>query len=214
MEQALRQVIASYGYEATHDCLLKIMKDDYSFLQKFYEKKEVQKKEIPVVTEEPKQQIQEIKTKKPVKKKEKDNVPITESFTETAPEAVLENDFVENMVIAKHTPIIVNKIGSDDKPHFATKKEGDEWQKQQEAATRLRLESEGTNPESLLTEENLRNWIEKDGETYAVVARKYVGVPEATVSEVCKSYGIESEQAKRRRMIMAQKANFKKGKKN
>ncbi len=209
MEQALRQVIASYGYQATHECLLKIMKDDYSFLHNFYNKTVNQKQ-----TEEQKEPEQqpEVKTKKPVKKKNKEEV--VSSVEEVKPE-IIEDDMIDNMEVipvnTKGIKVVVNKMGSDDKPTFATKKESDDWQKEQEAATRLRLESEGTNPEDLLTEENLRNWIEKGGETYAVVARKHVGLPETTVSEVCKRYGIESEQAKRRRMIMAQKFNVKRG---
>lgn len=223
MEFALRQVIASYGYEATHDCLLKIMKDDYSFLQKFHGKNKVlkdqkdQKEEEVIVSalrEEVPVQEETKPAKKPVKKKEKEVVvPLVKSFTETAPEAVLEDDMIDNLVVGKNQKIVVNKLGSDNKPSFITKKESDDWQKEQENTTRIRLESEGINPESLLTEENLRNWIEKEDNGYAVVAREKVGLPESVVTEVCKRYGIESTQAKRRRMIMAQKFNGKKGKK-
>jgi hypothetical protein len=224
MEIALRQVIASYGYEATHDCFLKIMKDDYSFLHKFHGNKvqKVQRDQkevvevvevVPVISNIPDVQEETKPAKKPVKKKEKEVVPPVESFTETAPEAMLEDDMIDNLVVSKNQKIVVNKIGSDNKPSFITKKESDDWQKEQENTTRLRLESEGINPESLLTEENLRNWIEKEDHGYAVVAREKVGLPESVVTEVCKRYGIESAQAKRRRMIMAQKFNGKKGKK-
>jgi hypothetical protein len=209
MEVALRQVIASYGYQATHECLIKIMKDDYSFLHKYHNKNV--KEEAIKEEEQP-----EVKTKKPVKKKNKEEIiPVANTVTEIHPETILQDDMIDNMEVipanTKGIKVVVNKMGSDNKPTFSTKKEADDWQKEKENATKARLEAEGIDPEDLLTEENLRLWVEKEDHGYAVVAREKVGLPESIVSEVCKKYGIESAQAKRRRMIMAQKFNGKRG---
>jgi hypothetical protein len=50
----------------------------------------------------------------------------------------------------------------------------------------------GGKGEELLTEENLRRWIEDDGETYVSIAIKYTGCLYTIVSQKAKEYGIES----------------------
>ncbi len=50
----------------------------------------------------------------------------------------------------------------------------------------------GGKGEELLTEENLRRWIEEDGETYVSIAVKYTGCVYTIVSNKAKEYGIES----------------------
>jgi hypothetical protein len=48
--------------------------------------------------------------------------------------------------------------------------------------------------EELLTEENLREWIEVKGETYISIAVKYTGCLYTIVSKKAKEYGIESSR--------------------
>jgi hypothetical protein len=80
-----------------------------------------------------------------------------------------------------------------------------QWQKQQEDKRAVQLKEEGIDGMSLLTEENLRKWLEKEGRAYAQVARDIVGVSEAIVAEAAKKYGIQSAAAKRRAAILAMK---------
>ena len=87
-------------------------------------------------------------------------------------------------------------------PKFATPKEAKAWQKEQELKKKLELEESGVVPLSLLTKSNLEQWILKDSRTYAYIAREYVGLPEAVISETAKSFNIQSEVAKKRFQVI------------
>jgi hypothetical protein len=82
------------------------------------------------------------------------------------------------------------------------------WQKEQEQKKLAELQAAGVVPESLLTVENLRQWVEKEGKTYAYVARIYLGLPESRVSEFGKKNGILSQMSKKR-AVLAAKATVK-----
>ena len=77
------------------------------------------------------------------------------------------------------------------------------WQKEQEEKKKRELDAEGINPASLLTKENLQRWIVTEKKTYAAVAREYVGLPESMVASSAKKFGILSQTAIRRGMIVA-----------
>jgi len=82
------------------------------------------------------------------------------------------------------------------------------WQKEQEQKKLAELQAAGVVPESLLTVENLRQWVEKEGKTYAYVARIYLGLPESRVSEFGKKNCILSQMSKKR-AVLAAKATVK-----
>jgi len=77
------------------------------------------------------------------------------------------------------------------------------WQKEQEAKKLAELTAAGTNPETLLTPESIKRWIEDEGRTFAYVAREYVGLPEATVADFAKSHGVKSKISKSRAILSA-----------
>ncbi len=78
-------------------------------------------------------------------------------------------------------------------------------QHQQEAEKKKRaeLDAQGISAESLLTEANLRKWVEDEGRTYSYIARNYVGCPDTLVSSVAKKFGLKSKISKRRIMTIA-----------
>ena len=76
-------------------------------------------------------------------------------------------------------------------------------QAEKEAAKYKELTSKGIDPESLLTKENLKKWIETDGLTYAQIARDHVGISALQVSNMAKGFGLKSVIAKKRAMIVA-----------
>jgi hypothetical protein len=89
-------------------------------------------------------------------------------------------------------------------PKGLTVKEIKQWQKGEEDKKRDELREKGIDPQTLLTKDNLKQWIEKENKSYAVVARYHVGLPEMYVSEVAKKFGVQSALAKKRRaQIMA-----------
>ncbi len=78
-------------------------------------------------------------------------------------------------------------------------------QQQQDAEKKKRaeLDAQGISAESLLTEANMRKWVEEEGRTYSYIARNYVGCPDTTVSAVAKKFGLKSKISKRRIMTIA-----------
>ena len=77
------------------------------------------------------------------------------------------------------------------------------WQKEQEQKKLAELQAAGVVPETLLTADNVRQWVEKEGKTYAYVAREYLGMPEAKVAEFGKKNGILSQMSKKRAVVAA-----------
>jgi len=80
------------------------------------------------------------------------------------------------------------------------------WQKEQEDKKMQDLRATGVNPASLLTEANLRKWVEDEKKTFAFIAREYVGLSDGVVAAEAKKYGLQSDTSKRRAMIAANKA--------
>lgn len=82
------------------------------------------------------------------------------------------------------------------------------WQKEQEDKKMRDLRATGVNPASLLTEANLRKWVEEEKKTFAFIAREYVGLSDGVVAAEAKKYGLQSDTSKRRAMIAANKARI------
>jgi hypothetical protein len=80
------------------------------------------------------------------------------------------------------------------------------WQKEQEDKKMRDLRATGVNPASLLTEANLRKWVEEEKKTFAFIAREHVGLSDGVVAAEAKKYGFQSDTSKRRAMIAANKA--------
>jgi hypothetical protein len=79
------------------------------------------------------------------------------------------------------------------------------WQKGQEQAKHAQLLATGVQPESLLTVDAMRTWIQTEGRTYAYVAREHVGLPEAVVAAFAKKHAITSSITKKRAIMASRK---------
>jgi hypothetical protein len=66
-------------------------------------------------------------------------------------------------------------------------------QRRKEATKRKELETQGINPTSLLTKENLASWLSA-GKTYSQIAREEVGLREEDVSAAAKKHGLSSQR--------------------
>jgi hypothetical protein len=66
------------------------------------------------------------------------------------------------------------------------------WQREQESAKRLELQSQGIFKQDVLTLENVTAWM-KSGRSYAVIARESVGCTEEEVSKFCKKHNIRRD---------------------
>ena len=224
LKHGLRSLIATYSMEAVYTSLTQVMKEDYEFLQKFYAassleestapapaptvaatpllKKKVAKKSIPVaaVSSSPvaspaalqEEEAPRIRAdtkvrvvKKPTDPQDLPSAPVTASQPSVQPEA---------------QPFVHAESG------LRNPQEQKKWQKEQEDKKMRDLRATGVNPASLLTEANLRKWVEDEKKTFAFIAREYVGLSDGVVAAEAKKYGLQSDTSKRRAMIAANKA--------
>jgi hypothetical protein len=98
----------------------------------------------------------------------------------TAPEApaAVENTFTasETTAQARRTPAEIKK-----------------WQREQEANRRIYMKTHKISRTSLMTVENMRNWL-GDGQTYAWIAREQLGCKEEDVSKFAKENGLSRKK--------------------
>jgi hypothetical protein len=88
---------------------------------------------------------------------------------------------------------VVQEDGTDETSSQGSKK-GDAYKQKQRAEQKQKRDenlAKGIEPKSLLTKENLEDWIGVKGCTYAHVAKKIVGCKEEEVSSLAKVFGIE-----------------------
>jgi hypothetical protein len=199
--------------EAVYTSLTQVMKEDYEFLQKFYSsslapssgaapapapttvlKKKVAKKSTPVAAAPALQEDQEAPriradTKVRVVKK-----PTDPQDLPSAPVTIAQN-------VQPDAQVFVHAESGLRNPQDQKK-----WQKEQEDKKMRDLRATGVNPASLLTEANLRKWVEEEKKTFAFIAREYVGLSDGVVAAEAKKYGLQSDTSKRRAMIAANKA--------
>jgi hypothetical protein len=197
VKQELRCLLASYSPKQVHVALLEIFKEDYEFLSSLYgsapqaaraHKRKAAPPQPLVAEAEPVLAEESLKvtpgTKIRIVKKE-----------EVVP-AEQEQDYQEEE----------EELAPEPKPSkFRSPKEVRNWQKENEEKKYAELMSQGIVPESLLTQENLKKWLEKDDRTYAYIARELVGVSEGVVSSTAQKFGLKSSVNKKRAMIAANK---------
>jgi hypothetical protein len=80
-----------------------------------------------------------------------------------------------------------------------------EYQKKAEEDKRKENEAAAIQLHQILTKENLKQWVETEGRTYAWVAREKAGCPETQVAATAQMMGIKSKISKRRGIMMGGK---------
>jgi hypothetical protein len=228
LKHGLRSLIATYSMEAVYTSLTQVMKEDYEFLQKFYAAApslSASSGAVPAPTT--------VLKKKVAKKSSTPLVPSSgaEPSVPSAVAAVALQEEEEAPRIRADTKVRVVKKPTDpqDLPSAAVTvaqpsvqpeaqpfvhaesglrnpQEQKKWQKEQEDKKMQDLRASGVNPASLLTEANLRKWVEDEKKTFAFIAREYVGLSDGVVAAEAKKYGLQSDTSKRRAMIAANKA--------
>ena len=195
LQYDLRVIIASHGLENVYTALNEYMKHEYEFLTRLLNTPAVQQPQ-PIIqqpTEHQQQSIDAILTPTKVK-----NVKIT--VKKSVPEPVLAE--------LQPTPVentMVQPAQSPNENKFRNPTEMKEFQRIAVEKKHAELQAQGVSSASILTKENLKKWVEDEGNTYAWVAREKAGVSESEVSTLAKSYGIISKISKKRGMIIAQK---------
>ena len=235
LKHGLRSLIATYSMEAVYTSLTQVMKEDYEFLQKFYSG--AASASVPAPAAVPAAAAAPAPAAVPaaaptVVKKKVAKKSAAVAAAPSAPSAPAEEE-QEAPRIRADTKVRVVKKPTDpqDLPSAAVSlvqpsvqpepptfvhadsglrnpQEQKKWQKEQEDKKMRDLRATGVNPASLLTEANLRKWVEDEKKTFAFIAREYVGLSDGVVAAEAKKYGLQSDTSKRRAMIAANKGRI------
>jgi hypothetical protein len=200
LRDILKDLSSKHSYVDLHKELVSLMKEEYEALKNFF-----------TVEEQPKP-----RAKRAPRKLQPEPVatPQTEVVEEVLP-------LPENHKSIANTRIRIIKKSEDGSPasapasasalapptvpdaHPMSSKDLKAWQKEQELKKLADLTARGIVPESLLTAENIKKWIEDEHRTFAYVAREYVGMPEARVADFAKEHGVKSTISKKRAILSA-----------
>jgi hypothetical protein len=118
------------------------------------------------------------------------NVLITDGMSHEIPMNTVEQTDIPTEVREIQMP--------SEPPKFKDSKEQKVWQKEQEEARKRANETAGIQLSQVLTKENLKQWIEVEGKTYAWVAREKAGCPDTQVAAQAQMMGIKSKISKKR----------------
>lgn len=212
LQQELQQLVAIHGIGKVYAGLYGKMKEDYEFLREFFSA------ETPIAkpASQPKKKV--VAAAKVAEPDTTDTTDMSASALRDAKIRIVKKEVAQQDPLELFPPAEVPVVAPTvptaapvKPPTFKTPKEAKEWQKEQELKKKQELLDAGTAPNSLLTKENLEQWIVKDSRTYAFIAREYVGLPEAMVSESAKAFGIQSETSKKRNEMIKKKKVQQKG---
>ena len=183
MDTDIYALVAKYGFKNLHVRLEELMREEYAYFSLKFQQpianiqappvsqvKEVQ--EIPL----PKKKEKKVRVKKPVQ---------TSELQAEDVQLSLENVEVKDVIVT-----VSEKT-------FRDPKEMKEFQKAAVETRRKENEAAGLQPSHFLTKENLKQWIEDEGQTYAWVAREKAGCPETQVSATAQMMGIKSRISKK-----------------
>ena len=112
----------------------------------------------------------------------------------------VENPIVEQVPVEQRVEVVEEKL--DDRVKKAQMKRE---QTEKELKKNAELVSKGIDPESLLTKDNFKKWIEVENLTYAQIARDHIGIPASQIATVAKGFGVQSPILKKRAAILARK---------
>lgn len=178
MDQDIYALVAKYGFKTLHLRLLEIMRAEYEYLQtQFHTETPLPLKDILINKEESTKKVRKIRAKAPV---------ATNPITVT-----------EDVIISPQDNEIKDVIVSEKTNNFRDPKEMKEYQKNAVEAKRKENEMAGLEPSHFLTKDNLKQWIEIEGHTYAWVAREKSGCHESQVAATAKMMGVKSRISKK-----------------
>jgi hypothetical protein len=232
VKKAIRSLMAEHGILRIHTLFREVLEEDYQVLRNLVggvnevvikEEKVMEpvsvvpsvEKAKPIakakvkVKEVKETKMKEVKVKETKVKEEKPKKKVVVEEKEKKNE-IMEEDFIDSLVpkkITNQTQVFVTKLREgediDNVPSNLTTRELREWQYAQEITKSDELLHQGIDPNSLLTQANLKKWVEEEKKSYSYIARRLVGLPETQVAAEAKKYGIVSEVAKRRAAIIA-----------
>ena len=190
MDQDIYALVGKYGFKSLHSRLSEIMKSEYEYLKSQFplEKPPInQVIQAPVILPIPLQsQVEKIAGKRKYTKKSKQvQPPVEETVT------ISESSEIKDVLVVAP----VQNGYRDPKDVKAFQKAGEEERHKLNQAAGIQLSQ-------VLTKENLKQWIEAEGHTYAWVAREKAGCPDTQVAATAQMMGVKSAISKKRGIIM------------
>jgi len=192
IESEIRKLVSSYGYQYVNDTLQSMMKNEYTYLSKLFQTTAPPIIVAPTVATLVSQPTVAIKKQKKVKKVKVVDIPkVTETKVTEPTNTLVLNEEIKEVVVTNTTPA------------YRDPKEIKEFQKTEEEKKRKENEGLGIELSQILTKENLKQWIEIEGHTYAWVAREKAGCKESQIAATAQMMGIKSRITKKKALIMA-----------
>jgi len=189
IESEIRKLVSSYGYQYINDTLQSMMKNEYTYLSKLFQTTAPPIIVAPTVATLVSQPTVAIKKQKKVKVV--DIPKVTETKVTEPTNTLVLNEEIKEVVVTNTTPA------------YRDPKEIKEFQKTEEEKKRKENEGLGIELSQILTKENLKQWIEIEGHTYAWVAREKAGCKESQIAATAQMMGIKSRITKKKALIMA-----------
>ena len=185
MDQDIYALVGKYGFKSLHNRLTEIMKSEYEYLKdQFF----LDKKPVNQIIQLPLQSQVETKTgkRKYTKKSQVQPAPVEQVVT------VSESLEIKDVVVVAPTT----------QSGYRDPKDVKAFQKAGEEERRKLNETAGIQLSQILTKENLKQWIEVEGHTYAWVAREKAGCPDTQVAATAQMMGVKSTFSKKRAMMI------------
>jgi hypothetical protein len=174
MDTDIYALVAKYGFKNLHVRLEEIMRDEYAYFQTKFQTKVPEVKEV--VQDLKVQRKKRVKVKEPVKQEKSEDVSLSLTDVELKDVIVTLTEKTNN---------------------FRDPKEMKEYQKNAVSKKHEENTAAGIQVSDILTKENLKQWIEDEGHTYAWVAREKSGCPETQVAATAQMMGIKSRISKK-----------------
>lgn len=190
MDTDIYTLVAKYGFKNLHIRLEELMHEEYTYFQLKFQSPP------PVIHQEQVKQVQHVLPPKKKEKKVRVKKPVqtSELSSEANGGFVVESEDVQQSLDEVELKDVIVKVSEK---VFREPKEMKEFQKNAVEAKRKENEANGLSPSNFLTKENLKQWIEDEGQTYAWVAREKAGCPENQVSATAQMMGIKSRISKK-----------------
>ena len=202
IESEIRKLVSSYGYQYVNDTLQSMMKIEYAYLSKLFQTIPPPIIVTPIATALVSQPTATVKKQKKVKKvKAIDQPKVTEpKVNEPKVNEPKVNEHINTLVLDEE---IKEVVVTNPTAAYRDPKEMKEFQKIEEEKKRKENEGLGIELSQILTKENLKQWIEIEGHTYAWVAREKAGCKESQIAATAQMMGIKSRITKKKALIMA-----------
>ena len=197
IESEIRKLVSSYGYQYVNDTLQSMMKNEYAYLSKLFQTTPPPIIVTPIATALVSQPTATVKKQKKVKKVKAIDQP---KVTEPKVNEPKVNEHINTLVLDEE---IKEVVVTNPTAAYRDPKEMKEFQKIEEEKKRKENEGLGIELSQILTKDNLKQWIEIEGHTYAWVAREKAGCKESQIAATAQMMGIKSRITKKKALIMA-----------